>query len=240
MAVSFDLFGTLVTADRPAEPATAVARALAARGVSVPDDWETRYAQVHVDAPEGAEVALDEHVFAALSSARSERSRWRSNPGTNADTDTNANVDTDTDTNTDIDRETARQAVVAAFDPVVETRAGALAAVDAVRDRGDNVAICSNCSVPGLVERTLARSRLETSRFDAVVTSVDCGWRKPAAEIFVETADRLGVDPADLVHVGDDARTDGGIESVGGTVILLSATPLAELPARLDREAIDG
>lgn len=226
MAVSFDLFGTLVTADRPSEPATAVARALAARGVSVPNDWATRYAQVHVDAPEGAEVALDEHVFAALSSESESSS---------ATTPEHSSQQS----NTGVDRETVREAVVAAFDPVVETRADALTAVDSVREQGHGVAICSNCSVPGLVERTLARSQLEADRFDAVVTSVDCGWRKPAAEIFLETADRLGVDPADLVHVGDDARTDGGIESVGGTAIVLPETSLAELPARLGLEGID-
>ncbi|MCU4742826.1 HAD family hydrolase [Natronoglomus mannanivorans] len=216
MAVSFDLFETLVTAEKPEDPAAAVARALAARGVAVPDDWETRYARAHVDAPEGVEVALDEHVCAALLSAAES-----------------------TQSEAAIDREGVREAVVAAFDPVVETRPDAREAVDAVRERGHRVAICSNCSVPGLVERTLARSRLEAEQFDAVVTSVDCGWRKPAAEIFLETAERLSVDPSALVHVGDDPRTDGGVERVGGTAIGLWETPLADLPARLDPEASD-
>ncbi|WP_254765079.1 HAD family hydrolase [Natrinema marinum] len=203
MGVSFDLFGTLVTADRPDDPAAAVATELEKRDVAVPDDWADAYAEPHVDAPEGAEVPLPAHVSRALASR-----------------------------GVDYEHNAARRAVVAAFDPAVETRPGALEAVDAARERGP-VAICSNCSVPELVGRTLLRSDFERDDFDAIVTSVGCGWRKPAAEIFELTADRLGVAPETLVHVGDDPQADGGIEAVGGTALLLEETPLADVPARL-------
>lgn len=203
MGVSFDLFGTLVTADRPADPAAAVATELENRGVAVPADWADAYAQRHVDAPEGAEVPLPAHVSHALASR-----------------------------DVDYDRNAARRAVVAAFDPAVETRPGALEAVQAARERGP-IAICSNCSVPELVGRTLVRSVLERDDFDAIVTSVGCGWRKPAPEIFELTADELGVATDDLIHVGDDPSTDGGIEAVGGTALLLEDRSLADVPARL-------
>ncbi|TYL36035.1 HAD family hydrolase [Natronococcus pandeyae] len=204
MAVSFDLFGTLVDADQPADPAAAVADELEARGVDVPPDWNELYASPQIDAPDGAEVPLPAHVDCALASR-----------------------------GIDYENNAVRRAVVAAFDPDVETRAGALEAVAAARERGP-VAICSNCSVPELVARTLIRSDLERDEFDAIVTSVACGWRKPAPEIFELTADELGVSPDRLVHVGDDPRTDGGCEAVGGTAILLEDVPLRELPARIE------
>nr|WP_312912206.1 HAD family hydrolase [Natronosalvus caseinilyticus] len=208
MAVSFDLFGTLVAADRPADPATAVATELEKRGVAVPGDWAERYARPTVDAPEGAEVPLPAHVGRALSSAGVE---WRAAGAGNV----------------------VRRAVVAAFDPNVETRVGARRAVEAAREHGP-VAVCSNCAVPELVGRTLARSTLERDDFDAVVTSVGCGWRKPSPHIFETTARRLGVDVTDLVHVGDDPRTDGGIEAAGGTSVVLEETPLESVPDRLE------
>ncbi|ELZ05363.1 haloacid dehalogenase [Natrialba chahannaoensis JCM 10990] len=193
MGVSFDLFDTLVTADYPADPAAAVATELAERDVSVPDDWADAYTEVHVDAPDGAEVPLPAHVSRALASR-----------------------------GVTVRGNAARRAVVAAFDPAVETRPGARAAIDAARDRGHAVALCSNCSVPELVGRTLVRSALSRDDFDSIVTSVGCGWRKPAPEIFEQTAAQLGVSTTDLVHVGDDPRTDGGLASVGGTALLLA------------------
>ncbi|UPV72869.1 HAD family hydrolase [Halorussus limi] len=204
MAVSFDLFGTLVDADRPDDPASAVAAELDSRGVAVPDDWAAAYREVHVDAPEGAEVPLMAHVSAALASRGVEA------PG-------NA----------------ARRAVVAAFDPEVETREGALDAVAAASERGP-VAVLSNCAVPQLARKALIRSALDRESFDAVVTSVASGWRKPDRRAFETCADRLGVSVAELIHVGDDPRTDGGLDDCGGEAVLLSDVPLTAFPEWLE------
>ncbi|WP_128477486.1 HAD family hydrolase [Halorussus pelagicus] len=200
MAVSFDLFGTLVDADRPDDPASAVAAELDARGVTVPDDWAAAYREVHVDAPEGAEVPLMAHVSAALASR-------------GVEAPSNA----------------ARRAVISAFDPDVETREGAVEAVRAASERGP-VAILSNCAVPQLARKALIRSNLDRESFDAIVTSVACGWRKPDARAFETCADQLGVSVADLAHVGDDPRTDGGIEDCGGEAVFLSDVPLTAFP----------
>lgn len=204
MVLSFDCFGTLVTADRPAEPWVAVADALRERGVTVPDDWETAYRTSHREYDRGAEAPLDEHVRLALSGR-----------------------------GVAVDPDLAREATLAAFDRPVTVREDARTALAAARERGP-VAVCSNCSVPGLVGRTLDRADLAV---DAVVTSVACGVRKPHEGIFRATADALDAPLADLVHVGDDPRTDGGAERVGASTVLLDETPLAELPARL---AADG
>ncbi len=198
MAVSFDLFGTLVTAEVPADPAEAVAAELRERGVAVPPDFGDAYRQMHIDAPEGAEVPLPAHVAAALSSR-------------GVDAPNNA----------------ARRAVVAAFDPTVRRREGAHEAIEAAAERGP-VGLCSNCSVPELVGRTLVRADLRGS-FDAVVTSVGCGWRKPDRRAFEAIARRLDVDTRDLTHVGDDPDTDGGIEAAGGRFVDVDATPLPSL-----------
>jgi FMN phosphatase YigB (HAD superfamily) len=212
VAVSFDLFGTLVDVERPTDPAAAVTAELRSRGVTVPDDFAAAYRESHVDAPDGAEVPLPAHVGAAL----------RSRGVTAAD---NA----------------VRRAVVAAFDPAVRTRDGAVATVAAARDHGP-VGVLSNCSVPELVGRTFVRSDLSRREFDSIVTSVGCGWRKPAAAAFETVADGLGVSPEALVHVGDSPATDGGIERLGGTFVDVREVPLAELPAWLaDRaDGVDG
>ncbi|MBX0322060.1 HAD family hydrolase [Halomicroarcula sp. F13] len=206
MALSLDLFGTLVDADRPDAPWDAVADSLAARDVRVPDDWEAAYRQSHREYERGREAPLDEHVRLALASR-----------------------------GVDVSPEAAREAVLAAFDAPVTVRDGARDVLRAAHDRGP-VAVCSNCSVPGLVERTLDRAALgpETALGpDVVVTSVDCGWRKPHERIFQATADALGVPLSDLVHVGDDARTDGGAGRVGATSVLLDDCSLSQIAARL-------
>ncbi|WP_129114615.1 HAD family hydrolase [Halegenticoccus tardaugens] len=204
MAVSFDLFGTLVAVEYPADPAAAVASELDARGVAVPDDWGDAYREVHVDAPEGAEVPLPAHVSAALAS------RGRAAPD-------NA----------------ARRAVVSAFDPDVRTRDGASEAVAAAAERGP-VGLLSNCSVPELVARTLVRSDLDRDAFDAVTTSVACGWRKPDRRAFEVLADALGSTADETIHVGDDPETDGGIERLGGRFVDVRDVPLPAFPAWLE------
>ncbi len=205
MAVTFDLFGTLVNADYPTDPAEAVARELEDRDVVVPDDWHVAYGERHVDAPDGAEVPLPAHASAALDSR-----------GVNAPD----NV--------------VRHAVVAAFDPDVARRDGAIAAVRTAADGGP-IGLCSNCSVPELAPRTLIRAGLR-GEFDAVTTSIGCGWRKPHARAFEAAADDLGVAASALVHVGDDRATDGGIVDVGGRFIDVTETSLDAIAGELEAE----
>jgi len=198
VTTSFDCFGTLVDAQRPGDPAAAVADALADRGVRVPEDWPAAYREPHAEVESGAERPLPAHVADALASR-----------------------------GVDAARETVREATVDAFDRPVQRREGALAAAEAARERGP-VAVLSNCSVPGLVERTLERAGL-VGEFDAVVASVDCGWRKPDEGAFRAVAGALDAEPDELVHVGDDPETDGGVEAVGGRAVLLTETDLREV-----------
>jgi FMN phosphatase YigB (HAD superfamily) len=203
VAVSFDLFGTLVDAERPAQPWDAAAEELDARGVAVPEDWEDAYRSTHVSVERGRELSLVEHTQGALASRGVEAAS-----------------------------ETVTNALLAAFDGPVRVRSGAIPAVDAAAESGP-VGILSNCSLPGLVSRTLSRADLD-GRFDAVVTSVGCGWRKPHDEAFRAVADALGVSPESLVHVGDDPRTDGGARTTPATLVLTEDVSLAAFPAWLE------
>ena len=130
MAVTFDLFGTLVDVEYPSDPAEIVARELESRGVAVPDDWHVAYGERHVDAPAGAEVPLPAHVAHALDSR-----------------------------GVDAAENVVRHAVVAAFDPDVTRLDGARDAVRDAADRGP-VGLLSNCAVPELVSKTLIRAGL--------------------------------------------------------------------------------
>ena len=205
VAVSFDLFGTLVAAERPSDPAAALATELSTRDVAVPEDWGQVYCEPHVTAPSGGEVSLVDHVQAALASR-----------------------------DVTITTARARDAVLAAFDRPVSIRPGAADALAAASDRGP-VGLLSNCSVPGLVEQTLATTTIGEDAFDAVVTSVGCGWRKPDARAFETVADALGVDVSALVHVGDDPTADGAIADAGGTALLLTEYSLSDVPKLLER-----
>jgi FMN phosphatase YigB (HAD superfamily) len=203
VAVSFDLFGTLVAADRPGEPWVAVADALGERGVAVPEAWEEAYRSSHVPVERGAELSLVDHVEAALASR-----------------------------GVDADRGTVEEALLAAFDGPVTVREGAAEALRAARTAGP-VGVLSNCSLPGLADRALERAALPVG-FDAVVTSVSCGWRKPYDRAFEAVAGTLGVPAGELVHVGDDPRADGGGRTAGVTVVLTGDVPLSSFPDWLE------
>jgi HAD superfamily hydrolase (TIGR01549 family) len=202
-AVSFDLFGTLVTADRPADPATAVAEALRARDVVLPDDWQDAYRTVHVEVEQGAELALSDHVLAIL----------------------DATAETDS---AGVDEALVREALLEAFDSPIRTREGAVDVVERVGERVP-VGILSNCSVPGLVERTIRGSSLAETTFDAVLSSVDVGWRKPSPRAFEALGEALSVEPSTILHVGDDPRTDGGATRVDAQVLIVGPNSPVDL-----------
>lgn len=204
MAVSFDLFGTLVEVAPPDDPPKAVATALSERDVSVPSDWKHVYTTPHLDVSPGTELSLVDHVKAGLES----RDR-------------------------DVSRSVVRAALLDAFESPIYTREGAQTAVS-VAQRCGPIGILSNCSVPGLVQRTLSQSDLDPDAFDAVVSSVECGWRKPDGRAFREISARLGVPLSELTHIGDDPETDGGATDAGATAILLDDVTLSGVSREME------
>lgn len=197
MAITLDLFGTLVRRPREPSPATAIGQALLARGVLLPDDWPAPFHENHLARVEHEAVPLPVHVQAALGSR-----------------------------DVDVDLGTIRAATVAALDVEPEVRGGAIELLESAASCGP-VGLVSNCSVPGLVERVLRRSDLPVEAFDAIVTSVGCGRRKPHPRPFTVAADRLDAAVDGLLHVGDDPVADGGVEALGGTAIVTDDLGLA-------------
>jgi putative hydrolase of the HAD superfamily len=118
-----------------------------------------------------------------------------------------------------------------------------LPALEALRARRLRTAVVSNFDgrLPGLLDE------LGLGRWlDAVVWSSDVGVAKPAPAIFLEAVRRLGVAPAEAVHVGDDPDADvAGAKRAGMRVIHLdrsgqspnALTSLDGLPMRLSDPA---
>jgi HAD superfamily hydrolase (TIGR01549 family) len=77
------------------------------------------------------------------------------------------------------------------------------------------LAVCSNFS-HGETARAVLEDAGLARHFDVIVISDEDGWRKPRAEIFAAVAGRLGLDPAEILHVGDNLEADvGGAAGAG-------------------------
>ncbi|WP_161987418.1 HAD family hydrolase [Prescottella subtropica] len=83
--------------------------------------------------------------------------------------------------------------------------------------------VVSNTHDTDLVPGLLARFGI-ADRFDAVIASVDVGWRKPNPEIFRFATESVGVEPEDAVFVGDSWRPDVvGPRSAGMNAVFVGA-----------------
>ncbi|GIG87080.1 HAD family hydrolase [Plantactinospora endophytica] len=122
-----------------------------------------------------------------------------------------------------------------------------------VRDlhRDHRLAVVTNTHQPDLVPNHLTAMGLRPY-FDAVVTSVELGWRKPHPRIYAAALDLLGIDAESAVFVGDTYQPDFvGPEQAGMTAYLIdpehrSAVPdarrlgsILDLPNRLRIEQAD-
>ncbi|WP_236789217.1 HAD-IA family hydrolase [Amycolatopsis sp. GM8] len=95
---------------------------------------------------------------------------------------------------------------------LTEPDAAALyAAIDQLRDRGIRTALLSNAAGDGTVKGRLSRW------FDEVVFSGEVGWAKPAREVYVITAERLGLPAAACVFVDDSRGNVEGAVAAGMT-----------------------
>jgi HAD superfamily hydrolase (TIGR01509 family) len=80
------------------------------------------------------------------------------------------------------------------------------------------VAVLSNAG-PDLREAMVRKFDLE-SLVDLMVVSAEEGVQKPDAAIYLLTADRLGVSPAECLFVDDQERNVAGARAVGMLAVL--------------------
>ena len=99
-----------------------------------------------------------------------------------------------------------------------------LPALKSLKERGIRTAIVSNTpwgSPAALWREELARLGLADA-VDLAVFCTDCGWRKPARQIFDYTLEKLGATPGQCVFVGDDPRWDiAGPQAIGMDALLI-------------------
>jgi FMN phosphatase YigB (HAD superfamily) len=102
----------------------------------------------------------------------------------------------------------------------VGPRQDAREALGLLVDAGVKIAVISDYRV----EDKLAALGLADLPWSALVAGECIGTLKPSARPFVVAAQELGVDPADMVHVGDRADTDGvGATRAGVRSLLVDA-----------------
>ena len=81
--------------------------------------------------------------------------------------------------------------------------------------------ICNTGRGPGRALRELMRREGVLDYFDATIFSDEVGYGKPDTRIFLTAAKRLGLEPSDILHVGDNIENDvRGAQSAGMKTLL--------------------
>jgi HAD superfamily hydrolase (TIGR01509 family) len=102
--------------------------------------------------------------------------------------------------------------------------AGALEAVRAAAARCPVGVVSDSGMSPGRSLRVLLDRHGFTPLFQALVFSDEVGVSKPQAPMFETAARQLGVEPSEILHIGDLEHTDiAGIRALGGTAALFTA-----------------
>jgi putative hydrolase of the HAD superfamily len=93
------------------------------------------------------------------------------------------------------------------------------------------LAVVTNTHQADLVPGHLAAMRIDRC-FEAVVTSVEVGWRKPHPAIYAAALGRVGADPARTVFAGDTYDADyAGPAAAGMTAFLIDPEGRYDIPA---------
>ncbi|MEU0036379.1 HAD-IA family hydrolase [Streptomyces sp. NPDC006333] len=106
----------------------------------------------------------------------------------------------------------------------------ALDVLRGLRERGVRIAVVSNV---GWDLRPVFDALGLTPYIDANILSYEVGVHKPDPRIFRLACDRLGVNPAEALMVGDERQKDGGAEAVGCRHLPVEHLPVESRPEGL-------
>ncbi|MFE9405710.1 HAD family hydrolase [Streptomyces sp. NPDC006530] len=100
----------------------------------------------------------------------------------------------------------------------------------ALRERGVKVGVVSNI---GWDLRPVFRAHGLDDFVDAYLLSFEHGVQKPGERLFREACEAIGLEPAEVLMVGDDRRADGGAAALGCAVHFVDHLPADERPDAL-------
>ena len=109
----------------------------------------------------------------------------------------------------------------------VEPMPGVLDLIAALRERGVPIGLATN-SGREFATRALRAAGLD-DRFDAVVSAEEVEHPKPAPDVYLEAAARLGADPAGCVALEDSETGVAAARAAGMTVVGVPSFPGVEL-----------
>lgn len=110
----------------------------------------------------------------------------------------------------------------------------AAAVLNTLRERGIHTAVVSNIAFD--IRPAFVAAQTGADHF---VLSFEVGVVKPDRRIFEIALDRLGVDAADAVMVGDSEENDGAARDLGCDFVLVDPLPTGERPTGL-RDGLRG
>lgn len=101
---------------------------------------------------------------------------------------------------------------------------GAAEALEALSERYRLAIVSDTGFASGRAQDAVLEGYGLRERFTATIYSMDVGHSKPRPEIFRAALDALGAEPAEVLHVGDNERTDvGGALAMGMRAVRLDA-----------------
>lgn len=119
----------------------------------------------------------------------------------------------------------------------LEPMPGAAALIDTILARGLPTAVVT-MTQPDWTEATLRASGLR-DRFDVVVTARDVGHGKPAPDLYLHAAERLGVDPSCSLAVEDSVHGIASASAAGMQVVQLRQATYVPGPQAAAHAVID-